>query len=188
MRRTKRLSLGLGAVVILSIVLLAATPAQAEFPEGWSVAWFDVGGGFNDCVDFRPCTDAGCPARFFAADKKCTYTEPENFGFQQTRTTITCNNFNWLGFVPVQKFRLNVTCSREGGAFWRFVGGTFATGSCAAEVVYRNFGGPADFNEGYSGITIAGFAANGRGRCGAILSAPGGLAVENRLGERRRVQ
>jgi hypothetical protein len=191
MRGTKRLSLGLGAVVILGIVLLAATPAQAQFPKGWSIGLIDAGFlGVVDCIDFRATqackNEATCPANFLFAGKTCTYTNPpEEFGNQASRTTIVCNNINWGGFLPTQKVTMHVVCTREGDSFWRWTAGDFASASCSFETALRNWGGtPTDFNESLIGITIAGTRPNGRGTCADVFGGDKPIGLVSRGGNR----
>ncbi len=170
---------GAGMTLAVIVLALAATSADAQpqFPERYSILWFDVQGTLVECTDFVPCTLPECPARMFFANHTCSYTDVSgSFAVGRTRTTVDCRNINFGGiFANTKRVFMDVTCSRLGTAFWRVNMGTFPPGSCAAGVSYKRINQYTDnvtMNEGLAGVTISGIAGL-RGTCAQALGMSG---------------
>lgn len=172
---------GFAGVALTVIVLaFAAKPAaaQPQFPERYSILWFDVQGTLVECTDFVPCTLPKCPAAMFFANKTCDYTDVSgDFATGRTRTTVDCRNIDFGGiFQNTKRVFMDVTCSRVGTAFWRVTpGGVFPPASCAAGVTYKRinqFTNNQTMNEGLAGVTISG-VAGARGTCAQALDING---------------
>ena len=71
--KTRLMRWSIGAVALAAIIMLQAAPAAAQppqFPERYSIVWFDIAGFLIECTDFRPCTLPECPADMFFAGKR----------------------------------------------------------------------------------------------------------------------
>jgi hypothetical protein len=176
-------------VVMVVVATMAVAPAQALFPERYSIVFFDITGALLECVDFtNNCTDGTCQAKAFFAGKNCSYDQvvADHAGPGRTSTTMTCNNIVYGGLYAARTVISDINCSRKGEAWYRFTAGTFGPGSCGAEVYYKNMLGIPGFNqnEGQGGVTIAGVAPNGRGTCANLFSpASPYRGVESRRGK-----
>ena len=148
------------AAAVLVVLAIQAAPASAQLiPQRWSMVFFDVGGSLMECVDFGKCTNMGCPAYAFFADKfgRCDQSSDEEFEPGRYRlSSCTWNNIDWSFFAPnTKQVILDVTCSRLGGPFFWF--GAMPPFSCAAGVTYKRidqYGANVTMNEGYGAATI----------------------------------
>lgn len=145
-------------VAALCVILLAASPAKALFPEGWSFAWQDVTGGIVECVDFISCGQASCPAVALAAASTGQYENVTgDFETGRTRTTVKFSRIFWAPagfFGPTRQVILDVTCSRLGFGLWTFVGLNGAPASCGAEATLKGHFFFGNINESYSAVTL----------------------------------
>lgn len=177
------------AALSVATICVVASPADAEFPEGWSIVWTNVNGGLEECTDFARCSSGQCPAQmyfaeFFFGNGICSFDNISGeFEPGKTRTQIICWDINWVGFgfVPVREAQLDVTCSRIGGAQWFISGFPLSPASCAAELTLRRIL-PRTLNisrnEGLNGVTVG-----GRRKCAGVFFGPpvAGATLEEKL-------
>ena len=179
----KKLSGVVAIGVVFCMAMMAASPAQAVFPERWSMTLGDAFGNFIDCVDFVDCNQAECTARFFLAGKQCKY---ENIAGDDspgiTKTKITCSSMLYGGGFPIRNWTAHVVCDRNGSANWTWNAPIWGTGSCTFMGFMRGTPvGIPNLNEGLSGVTLAGFAANGRGTCSDFFGPARPLELRSRI-------
>lgn len=146
------------AGLFVMVLALQPAPAQAAWPEGYSMVFFDVTGSLMECVDLGRCgSDNLMPATAFLAGRFGSCQCPDEF--EPGRHHIdSCqwNDINWSFFAPnTKRVEIDLNCSRWGFPFFGFI--AFAPGSCGGAVTYRRidqFGASITFNEGYAGASI----------------------------------
>jgi len=140
--------------VVFCVAMMAASPAQAQFPEGHSMTFHDVSGFIIDCVDFVKCNQAECPMRWLFDGTQCKYTNIDGDTEPGiTHTTATCRNLDYGGGFPVSNFSAHILCNRNRQANWTWFFPAFPTGHCVMSSVLRGtpFG---NLNDATSGVTI----------------------------------
>ncbi len=151
------------AVLVIVAFGFQPAPAQAQFPEGWSMLFFDVTGFLMECVDF---SQDGTAYAYLYADKAGSCTTVDEFEPGRTRLECVWRNVDWSFFAPnTKRFDLDVTCTRWGGVYY-FVGSP-GPASCAAGASYKRvdqYGANFTANEGYSAATIG-----SRRKCSSIF-------------------
>ena len=161
------------AVLFVGVLGFQPAPAQAEFPSGWSMVFFDVSGSLMDCIDFAA---TGGVAYAFLAGRSASCTAVDTFEPGRSRLSCTWRNVDWSFFAPnTREVIIDVTCSRWGSPFFGFNG--FGAGSCGAAVSYKRldqYGLNMTFNEGYSAATIG-----ARRKCSTIFARMTEEQMEN---------
>lgn len=146
------------AAVAFVAVLFQPAPAQAAWPEGYSMVFFDVTGSLMECVDLGRCgSDNLMPATAFLAGRFGSCECPDEFEPGRHHVnSCTWNDIDWSFFAPnTKQVQIDLNCSRWGFPFFFFI--AQPTGSCGGAVTYRRidqFGASVTLNEGYSGATV----------------------------------
>lgn len=144
-------------LLFVGAIAFQAQPAQAEFPEKYSMVMLDYFGFLIDCLDVGRCNATTCNAGLYLSGRSGHCTPIEFFEPAKARTTCTFTNFNFSFFAPnTKQVELDLTCSRWGTP-WFWEGISQPTGTCAVMATQRRidrFGANFTKNESYVAATI----------------------------------